>query len=46
MAAMAGRPHDLLNEIEVVDEQPLIIHVNLDGNPYDYLDAPPLTQGR
>ena len=40
----AGRPYDLIDQIEVVEEQPLIIHVELSGNPPDYRYASRTTQ--
>ncbi|MDP2391267.1 MAG: hypothetical protein Q8N52_13135 [Acidobacteriota bacterium] len=40
------RSHDLIDEVEVFDEQPLIVHADLDGNPPDYQYASVSTQGR
>ncbi len=31
-----NRPHDLIDQIEMVEEQSLIIHVELLGDPPDY----------
>ena len=46
VASPTRRPHDLIDEIEVFEEQPLIVHADLDGNPLDYQYAFASTQGR
>jgi hypothetical protein len=43
MSPPADRPHDLVDQIEMIEEQPLIIHVSLSGNLSDY-DAPESAQ--
>ena len=45
-APPTGRSHDVIDEREMFEEQPLIVHADLDGNPLDYRYASPTTQGR
>ena len=40
-----GRSHELIDETEVFEQQPLIVHADL-GNPPDYRDGSSRTQGR
>ena len=46
VSSPTGRSHDLIDEIEMFEEQPLIVHADLDGNPPDYRYASSSTQGR
>ena len=45
VTAPTGRSHELIDEVEMFEQQPLIVHADLDGSLPDYPDASPTTQG-
>ena len=40
-----GRSDELIDEMEMFEQQPLIVHADLVGNPPDYRDGSSQTQG-